>query len=320
MSLAKGYHGQLLVDYETEFGASPVSVRAKKLPINSSQLKSAQNLIEAETIRGRRDPAEPVKGNIEVSGSVVVPVDEVAIGYWFKAMFGAPLTIGSNPYIHVFKPKSQQPSLVLEQGFTDIGVYEVFNGCKVSKFSITLGGDAELMATIDLMGAKETVANTTLDPEPTEIVAPRFNNFQASVQEGGSDIAVVTSATLNIDFGLSGDCYALGSNGYRTDLPEGIIKIDGNIKSFFKDRRLLDKALRGEKSSLKFTLTNKGHSLEFYLPEIIYERNSPGIEGSKGIMIDLPFRAYYADNLEETALIVTLINGKAGYEDEEDAS
>lgn len=316
MSQARGYNGQLLVDFEPVFGENPVSPSAKKLPIISSQLKSKQNFIDSELIRGRRDPVEPAKGNIDVSGSVTVPVDEVAIGYWLKAMFGTALTIGSNPYIHVFKPKSQQPSLVIEQGFTDIGVYEVFNGCKVSKFSITFGGDAELTASIDLLGAKETVANTTLDPEPTAIVAPRFHNFQASVQEGGSEIAVVTSATLNVDFGLSGDSYALGSNGYRTDLPEGIIKINGNIRSFFKNRRLLDKALQGEKSSLKFTLTNNNHSLEFFLPEIIYERNSPGIEGSKGIMVDLPFRAFYAENLEETALIVTLINGKDSYEEE----
>ena len=316
MSQARGYKGQLLLGFETTFGESPESLRAIKLPIDSSQLKSAQNLIDSATIRGRRDPMEPTKGNIDVSGSVIVPVDDVAIGYWLKAMFGDPLTSGSSlPYLHVFKPQDQQPSLVMEQGFTDIGVYEVFNGCKVAKLSIALGGDTELTTTIDLLGAKETVASTTLDPDPTEIVVSRFDNYQVSVQEGGSDIGIVTNATLNIDFGLSGDSYALGGNGYRTDLPEGIIKIDGNIKSFFENRRLLDKAVQGEKSSLRFVLRNNNHSLDFYLPEVIYERNSPGIEGSKGIMIDLPFKAYYSNNLQEAALIVTLVNGKASYEE-----
>lgn len=91
------------------------------------------------------------------------------------------------------------------------------------------------------------------------------------------------------------------------------MKITGNIKAFFENRLLLDKAVRGDKSSLKFILTNQEHSLELFLPEVIYERTSAGIEGAKGIMIELPFTAFYDNNMQEAAVIATLINGQASY-------
>ena len=314
MTQAKGYKAQLVADFETVFGQTPGTVNAVKLPIVSSQLKSKQNFIDSSVITGRRDPAEPAKGNIDLTGTVVVPVDEVAIGYWLKAMFGAPATSGSaDPYMHVFKTGDTQPSLVLEQGFTDIRVYELFNGCKVNKFSLTLGGDAELTASIDLMGAMETIRSASFAGSPANISLAKYNNFQASIKESGANIATVSNVSLNMEFGLAGDSYAIGGNGCRTGIPEGLLKITGNLKAFFEDQSLLNKAMQGTESSLSLKLTNMQHSLELLLPEIVFERNSPGIEGAKGILIDLPFRAYCNNNPENTAIMVTLVNSQAAY-------
>lgn len=89
-----------------------------------------------------------------MSGSVTVPVDQIGIGYWLAAMFGSPATSGSgDPYTHVFKVTDGQPSLVLEQQYPDIGTYETFNGCKISKFSFTYGGDTELTAQNGTVGS-----------------------------------------------------------------------------------------------------------------------------------------------------------------------
>lgn len=312
MTQARGYQGQLVMDFETAFGQSPEPAAGVKLPVNTAQIKSKQNLIDPATLSGRRDPGAPLKGNIDVTGTVVVPVDEVAIGYWLKAMFGASAVSGSgDPYTHTFKPGNSQPSLVLEQGFGDIGVYELFNGCKVSKFALNLGGDAELTASIDVMGAGETIGDASFAASPLTIPLARYTNFQASIQEGGVSLAAVTNASLNIEFGLEGDGYAIGGNGCRTSIPEGLLKVTGNLKAFFENRALLDKALQGTESSLSLKLTNGQHSLEFLLPEIVFERNSPGLEGSKGILVDLPFRAYCDNNAQDAAIVATLKNGKA---------
>lgn len=313
MPQAKGYKAQLIAGFENVFGQTPATPNGVKLPINTSQLKSKQNMIETNTITSRRDPVKPGKGNIDVSGSVVIPVDEVGIGYWLKAMFGSPETTGTGTYTHVFKPSDNQPSLVLEQGFTDINVYEQFNGCKISKFTINLGGDGELTSTIDIMGAKEGSAAVSFDPSATEIDLIRFDNFQASIEEGGATVACVVNTGLTVEFGLAGDVYALGGQGVRSEIPEGMLKISGNIKAFFENASLLQKAIQGRESSLVMKLANGAHSLEFRLPQIVYERNAPGIEGAKGVLIDLPFRAYYTDNSYDTSIVATLINDQALY-------
>lgn len=314
MTQAQGYRGQLGMDFETTYNTTPAVPNGIAIPIQSCKINSKQNLSDDKTIRGRRDPAQPSMGNVDVSGNVAVPVDEIAIGYWLKAMFGAPTTTGSaDPYTHVFKPGLTQPSLVLEQGFTDIGQYFLFNGCKVGKFSLNFGGDGDLSASIDVMGGKQTISSTSFDSTLTAITLKKFSNFQASVTEGGSNLATVTKADITIDMGLDGDTYVLGSNGFRGSVNEGIISVSGTITALFDSVTLLNKAIAGTTSSLALKLTSGTHSLEFKVPELMYERSTPSIDGPKGVMVDLPFKAFYKSSVDNAVVVATLVTSQATY-------
>jgi len=316
MAQARGARGQLLLDYEAAFGVSPTTKKAVIMPFSSSKLQSKQNLIESNLIRGSRNPCQPSLGNVDVSGSLTVPVDKIGFGYWLKALLGAPTTtrpVETGPYNHVFKVSDNQPSLVLQQGYTDIGVYELFNGCKINKLGLSLGGDEELNANLDLIGAKQALNSTTYMATPATIALERFNNFQASVEEGGTVAANVKSVELNIECGLDGDQYVMSGGGVRGDLPEGTYQINGSITALFENVTLLNKAINGAESSLKIKLTSGAHSLEIFLPELIYERTSPGIEGPKGIQVNLPFKAFCDNSAGGSAIIATLINTQAAY-------
>ncbi|AIF52003.1 phage tail tube protein [Pelosinus sp. UFO1] len=314
MTQAQGYRGQLAMDFETTYNTTPAVPNGILMPIQSSKVKSKQNLSEDKTITGRRDPAQPSMGFIDVSGSIAVPVDELGIGYWLKAIFGDPVTTGaSEPYTHVFKPGLSQPSLVLEQAFPDIGQYFLFNGCKVGKFGISFGGDGDLTANIDVMGAKETISNASFDTTLTPIPLTKFGNFQASITDNGVSLAVVTKADLNLDMGLDGDTYVLGSGGFRGSVNEGIIGVSGNVTALFTDATLLNKAMAGTTSKIALKLTNGTHSLEFKIPELMYERNSPTIDGPKGVVVELSFKGFYRNSVENAVIVVTLVNGQATY-------
>jgi len=89
--------------------------------------------------------------------------------------------------------------------------------------------------------------------------------------------------------------------------------ITGTVKAFFENATLLNKAINGTESSLQITLINGVYSLDILLSELKYERSSPSIENSKGILIELPFTAYYQDDANNTACKVTLINTQASY-------
>jgi len=314
MSRAKGLNSQLALAYETAYGLTPASPKGYNVPINQSKITISQNQIASTTIRDRRDQIQPAIGNTDVAGSIVVPIDQIGAGFWLRAMFGNPTTTGSgDPYTHVFKVTKSQPSLVLEQQYPDIPAYEMFNGCKVNKFSFTYGGDTELTATIDILGAKRTVGAAPFASPLTALSLQKFSNFQGTIEEGGAQLAIVTEASLNADFGLDGTTYTIGGNGYRTDLPEGILQVSGSIKALFKDTVLLNKAINNTKSSLKFKFTSGTHSLQFFMEEVIFQQTSPGIESEKGIYINLPFKAFYDSGTGGSAIVATLVNGYASY-------
>lgn len=313
MPQARGRKAQLLLDYETTFGQDPATPVGKQMPFNTCSLRGARNLVEDGVIRNTRNPAQPSRGNQNVEGDVVVPVDVIGIGYWLRAMFGAPTTTGVGPYTHTFKPGDSQPSLVLAKEFMDVGQYLKYNGCKISKMAVTFGGDGELTMTLTIMGAKETVGVSSYDATPDAITLTRFNQFQATIQEGGVACAIGTEVRLEVDFDLDGDQYVIGGGGIRGDIPEGMVKPSGSITALFQDATLLNKAVNGTESSLKVTLTSGTNSLEILIPELIYEQQSPGVEGPRGIRIQLPFRGYYEDSAEAAVIQVKLTNGQATY-------
>ncbi|MPM89702.1 hypothetical protein SDC9_136814 [bioreactor metagenome] len=163
------------------------------------------------------------------------------------------------------------------------------------------------------MGSKRTVGTVPFASNLTNISLLKFNNFQGMIEEGGSRLAIVTEASLNVDFGLDSNTYAIGGGGYRTELPEGYLQVSGNIKAFFENAVLLNKAINNTTTSLNIKFINGTHSLGFFMEEVIIEQSSPGIDNEKGIIINLPFKAFYNSGTGGSAIVTTLINSYASY-------
>lgn len=312
---AKGAKGQLVLAYETNYGQTPLTPTAFRLPFNKNTLNGKQSLIEVSTITGRRDPVEPGRGQIDASGNVEIPLDARALGYWLTMMFGPPTTTGAAaPFTHVWKVKDSMPSASIEKGYTDISSYALYPGCKVSKFSLGVAvGNNELTANMDMIGAQETVNASPMAATPTDVSLARFNNFQAAVMEGGVASAVCRKFDLNIDFGLDGDTYCLNGQASRTDIAEGLVQVSGSIESLFKDTTLLNKAINGTESSLKVTFTAGANSLEILIPELIFERGTPPIDGPKGLLLNTSYKAYFKDSSENSVVKITMVNDVEHY-------
>lgn len=312
-----GYRGRLALAYESAYGVTPASPTGFIMPITSSKIVAKQTLIEDKTIRGIRDVAPPGLGNIDVQGPVMVPVDEINIGYWLKALFGSPTTtVSTAPYTHTFKPGFTQPSLCLEQQFPDLGQYFLYNGCKVSKFTTAFEvNNQDLQATINIIGSKETPATVSFLSNPTSNPMTKFGAFMASIMDDGELLADVTKVELTIDTGLGGSIYTLGGGGFRGSLPEGMLAITGTVTAIFDSMALLNKAIAGTTSSIEMNLNNplSGNSLNILLPEVIYERTSPGIDGPKGVSIALPFKAFYSTNTNGASIVATLVTSQPTY-------
>lgn len=92
--MARGFLSKLIMGFEREYGVMPVAPKGYDLPFNTFGVSMSKTLTAAGTLRGTRNPQEPIPGRTDVSGDIQVPLDYVCMGYWFRALFGLPETTG----------------------------------------------------------------------------------------------------------------------------------------------------------------------------------------------------------------------------------
>lgn len=176
-------------------------------------------------------------------------------------------------------------------------------------------------------GTGAATANLTLGQSPLDasVTDPGHTPFDGasiiSVKEGGSTIANVNSIdNLAIENGLdtSDKTYVIGGGGRRKSLPEGITKVSGTLNALFEDMTLYRKAVRYTESSLEIIFrhgTGAGSAgneqLKATIPELVYAPNTPAVEGPSGILVSLPFEAYYDNDSAASAMWLELKNAEA---------
>jgi hypothetical protein len=316
MGQIKGSKGRIVLDFETTYGSDPVSADGLVMPLNSETLRGGQAPKRSGRITGTRNPNKPYYGNLDVAGSIVVPVDSAAFPYWLKLMFGAPATTGSGTYTHVFSVEDTMGSGLIEKRFSDgdsLVRYAKYNGIKTSSLSLSIGGDDELLATIGLLGKSESLGSSAYDGDPTVLDEAPWEQSDAALTEGGSTLSVATQVDLNVDFGLAGDNFVIDGTKQRYNIPADQMSVTGSVTTLFESDALLTKALNNTETSLVATLTNGSDVLTITINELHLERNMPGIEGPQGILITLPFFAYVDDHVDASVIQFTVVNGEDSY-------
>jgi hypothetical protein len=317
---AKGSKGKLLYDSEDTFKTTPVAPDAHVLEFVSESLRMSRNLIDSKSIRGSRNPKAPSRGNKEVTGDVSIELCPY-IGKVLFHVLGTVSTVGTSPYTHTFKINDLPAGLMVEKQFTDLSTPEYFqyNGCKVNSFKLSVKPEGFLDTTLSLMGAVETVTTSSFDATPvdytTSSVGQGFDGFEASIQEGGVAIATVTGMDMTIENGLDGSIYVIGGSGERRYLPEGTVKVSGTLTSLFEDMTLYNKARNNTETSLKAIFqkgTGDGSANNEYMSiemqELVYQPQAPVISGPTGVLVELPFVAYYSDGTNASAMQIVLKN------------
>ena len=299
---------------EAELGVTPSSGTVRSLPFNSCTVAAEQNRTAPGTMTGRRDPVEPIMGNINVGGGITIPLDVNAFGWILAMAFGNPTTtsVTGGKYQHVFKPGTEQPSISLEKAFSN-GEYYVDKGCKISSMGFSFGGDGELTCDVQMLGCNEVINDEPISDSVTELALDRLNNFQAALKIDNAEVAVATELTLDINFGLDEEGYAIGGNGFRSRINEGLLELSGSMTAFYDDATYVEKAMNGTITALQVKLTKQGNSLQIDLPEVLFPRKSPTIEGSAGVMQNLDYGAFFKNNALGTSVQFTLINDTASY-------
>lgn len=320
MAHQKGSTSSIMIGIESAFGI--VATTGFILPVNPGEsVVGSQSINSVETLTSSRNPAQPYRGNRDVSGQVTVPVDSVCLPYWLIAMFGDPTTTGSDPYTHEWTIPASQPSFSYEKAFTDLSTsrYARHLGCKIGGFSIQMGGDGELTITFNVTGASDSWQTSAFDAAPTSPTLSRINNFDGAIEEGGASSTVITQLSMDVNLNLDtrAELIPIGAAGIRQSLPEGKVSIDGNVTALFDDDgyAILAKGVAGTESSLKYTATQSSSSIfEIELQEVEYGRSGQGLDTPGGLLVSQPFSAFYGDGSEASAVVLRITNGVTSYD------
>lgn len=316
MPQAKGAKAQVIIQKETAYKTDPASPDARKISVVSCGLAQSRAQEPSPSLTGNRNPKKAALGNTDVGGPLVT-VLQAYMAELFEAVLGDVTTSGANPYTHVIKVGDSLPSYLIEKGYTDINQYFKYLGCKANSLSFNVTSSGFQNVTINFSGASETPSGTSFDATPTDLGEQSFSGFAIStIEEGGVAIAdVVGIDNLTISNDLDTGQYSVGGAGVRDDLPEGLVAVTGTLRARFADLTLYNKAVNDTESSLKIVYTlgdglgSAGNeSLEIFIPELTFAPQSPPIDGPRGVVVSLPFVAYYDDSSEASAMQVTIKN------------
>lgn len=92
MALGFGANARMIAAYESTYGTVPTS-GYHELKFSRHALSARQNLLESDLLGGGRDPDPAVLGAVSADGDIAVPCDARQIGFWLKALLGAPTTV-----------------------------------------------------------------------------------------------------------------------------------------------------------------------------------------------------------------------------------
>jgi hypothetical protein len=317
MARQMGANAALYAIQETVYGTAPGG-NWRRLPMLSCDLGPEQALIDANVIGigTGRHPAQPFRDTRNVTGNIVVPVDQNNIGIWLRLMFGEPTTTGSNPnFTHVFKAGAaiaDMESSSMEMAYPDVPHFDILTGVKADTLEIEFGPSGAATASVGVVGRGSTTNTSSGAGTPVAFAYAPFSRNQGTITRAGSPLGNVTGATLRV------------SNNHdivrtiRNDLliegaDPGLTAITGQITARFADTTLLTQARDGTAAAVQIGYSlSADRSLVFRMANTVLALAKTPVEGPAGIQASFEFQAFY-DATDATALVCTLKNGTSAY-------
>lgn len=194
MARARGANAVMAAAFESAYGTPPAG-GYRRLPFVSAALGEEQGLIESDLLGYGREPLAPAYDVVVNESDVVVPIDHRNIGFWLKALFGNPVTVGSvaakGSTVFSAQPANNSTITLAGTAFTFVSAAPTGNQIQIG---------ANLAATL-------TNAVTTLNASVIPAVAAATYG-----QTGGATLTIVHDT-----LGLGGSAFAFsaqaGSNG-----------------------------------------------------------------------------------------------------------
>lgn len=297
---AQNSRRQLAFVAEGTFGTTPATPQTQLIEFVTFDAELNAEQLNSTAVRSDRQVGFSRRGNLGVEGSLAVELAPDNYDAFLEA------TLGGTWTGNVLKIGNTARSFAMEEGFTDIAQYRVFNGVTFNTLSMQVTPDALIQATFGLMGSTATAfSGTSIDSTPTAVTKKDvFFHEGGTINEGGSAVAFITGISFELTNNITGN-RALGNTAYRS-MSLGRVEVTGTVTALFENTALYNKFRNSTTSSLSFALSagSPGETLTFTFPDVRYTSGTLQRGDTGPVLVELGFTSIY-ESAAGTSLSIT---------------
>ena len=293
---ATGSETTLAIVAETVPGVTPATPTTLLLPAVKIDLELTKATFPDTSIQGDRMEHFLASGISKVSGSFTGNLSHSNFAPLLQtAMFGLFAT-------KVLKTGKVLNTVTFEEWHNDISLGFVYNGCFCDKLALKfpLTGFVTLDGTI--AGQNMTTETTQLATPTPAVVETPYTMVTATLKEGGTTIALLTTVDITVDNGATA-IEVLGG-AYPVGYTPGMSKITGTISGVITNATLMNKFLNQTASSIEVQVTDGTNTLDFNMPNVFYTGMKKSVSGQGAVAFSMPFNAL-KDSTSGSNLIIT---------------
>lgn len=262
--------------YGAEATPGTVATKWKTLAFVTNGLDAAAQTTESQTIKDSRIAAGTLVTGVDVTGDIETEFaygiqDDLLEGAAFNPWTDNVLTFGG----------TARKSFSVIRGFTDIDNYQVFTGCHINQWVLTIPDSGIVTSKFGIMGLKRTayeVAPTgTIDPADDAVQLTSLSTGDILIDGAAKAGMCVTQLDLTIDNSMQLQKCLDYENNIGAIL-ETILKATGNLTIAWSKNtaELYEKQFLNEPVSIQYSLKdNLGNKYTLSLPKVLLSAPLP---------------------------------------------
>lgn len=299
MAIASGSRHRLAAIAEVTYGTTPTTPAFTTLRHNSCNIGLSKDAVESEEIRGDRQITCFRHGNKSVGGDIE---GELVYGEYDSLIEAALCGTWSTD---VLKAGTTRRSFTIERTFQDITQFMRYTGCEVNTMSISIAPNSMIGVSFGFIGKDQSIAQTAIASSTYSTLTDtcQFDSFTATINEGGSPIALVTEMEVTLENGIEPQFVVGSSTTLRPSI--GRCNVTGSITVYLEDQAMLTKFQNETESSLDITMTDPdGNTFQIEIPKLKYNSGQPDVSGEGSVTVSMDFQAIY-DSVDASNIVIT---------------
>lgn len=308
--MADGSRHSMFVVEESTANTTPTDPALTEVRITGTTLGLGKDSLQSEEIRSDRQIADFRQGANQVSGDINFELSYGSFDSLLEAVLCSADWAVDTPGAGTdqLKAGTERRTFSFVRYFADISdkPYFIYTGCELTSLKLNIVANAMITGSFGVIGrAQSLAANTTglgTPTYPTVSATTPLDSFTGTLNEGGSEIAVVTEVNFTLENGIAPRFVVGSADGIAPSIARS--NLTGNISAFFESAALLEKFVDGTESELDITLPDAaGNEVKIIVPRIIYTGGQPDVDGEGPIIVNMPFQAV-RDATETTNFLI----------------